>query len=170
MKVYSCKISGDELFTDAKKIKEDENFYIVEGNNVSRSSGIDESKIGANASAEGDGGDEGVDDGATTGIDLVIDNYYTETGFGKKKEYMVYMKTYIAELQEKLAPADEAEFKASITSAFKQAVAMFDDLTFYQTPSMEGMIPLCKWEVPEGQTDDKPYFYYYKLGVKEEKV
>jgi len=170
MKIYKCIISGDELFTDAKKIKQDENFYIVEGKNVSRSTGIDESKLGANASAEGGGEDEGVDDGANTGIDLVIDNYYNETGFGKKKEYMVYMKGYIADLQEKLKPADEAQFKAQITSAFKQATGMFDDLTFYQTQSMEGMIPLCKWEVPEGETDDKPYFYYYKLGVIEEKV
>jgi len=170
MIIYKCKISGDELFTDAKKIKQDENFYIVEGKNVTRSGGIDESKLGANASAEGADADEGAEDSAQQGIDLVIDNYYQETAFGKKKEYMVYMKGYIADLQEKLKPDNEAEFKASITAAFKQAVAMFDDLTFYQTQSMEGMIPLCKWEVPEGETDDKPYFYYYKLGVQSEKV
>merc|ERR1711963_546602 len=117
MIIYKCKISGDELFTDAKKIKQDENFYIVEGKNVTRSGGIDESKLGANASAEGADADEGAEDAAQQGIDLVIDNYYQETAFGKKKEY-------IADLQDKLKPDNEAEFKASITAAFKQAVAM----------------------------------------------
>ena len=40
---------------------------------------------------------------------------------------------YFSSLQDKLKPDNEAEFKASITAAFKQAVAMFDDLTFYQS-------------------------------------
>ena len=64
---------------------------------MTRSGGIDESKLGANASAEGADADEGAEDAAQQGIDLVIDNYYQETAFGKKKEYMVYMKGYIAE-------------------------------------------------------------------------
>ena len=32
-----------------------------------------------------------------------------------------------------------------------------------------GMIPLMEWKVPEGETDEVPYVWFYKEGLKEEK-
>jgi len=170
MKIYKCAVTGDELFSDAKKITEENGFYKVMGKNVTRKGGIDESLIGANASQEEAG--ETAQDSDVCGVDMVIDFRYTNTGFGKKKDYQVYMKGYIKSLKEKVNPADTAAFDAEILGAFKAAVEMFKDLEFYTSESMDpdGLVILCRWEVPEGETDDKPFFYYYKQGVKEEKV
>jgi len=171
-----CKTSGDELFTDAKKIEEVDGFYRVVGKNVSRSGGIDESLLGANASAEEAA--EGNDDSAVSGIDLVLDNNYNTTAFGTKKEYLVYMKDYMKALMEKLGIVaksgsdEEKNFQKEIIVPFGKAKEWFKDLDFYTTKSMqdEGIIILCRWEVPEGETNDIPVFYYYKQGVISEKV
>lgn len=170
MKIYKCAVTGDELFTDAKKIVEVDGFYKIEGKNVSRACGIDDKLIGGNASAEEAA--EGTDDAAVQGIDLVIDNRYNDSGFGKKKEYQLYMKDYIKALKDKKKPEDVAAFDAEILKSFKVAAEWFKDLDFYTTESMdpEGIMPFVKWEVPEGKTDDTPFFYYYKIGVVEEKV
>lgn len=170
MKIYKCVVTGDELFSDAKKITCEDGFYRVQGKNTTRSTGIDESLLGANPSAEE--AQEGTDDAGISGIDVVIDNRYQPTGFGKKKDYQLYMKGYIKALKEKVQPEDTAAFDAEILKAFKLAAEWFKDLDFYSTESMDpdGMIVLCKWEVPEGETDDVPTFYYYARGVVEEKV
>jgi len=170
MKIFKCIITGDELFSDAKKVVEENGFYKVEGKNVSRSNAIDDSLLGANASQEE--ATETTEDSAVSGIDIVIDFRYGTTGFGKKKDYQLYMKSYIKALKEKISPADSAAFDAEILAAFKASVEWFKDLDFYTTESMDpdGIIPLCRWVVPEGEVNDRPYFYYYKLGVKEEKV
>ena len=60
--------------------------------NTSRSNAFDDSLIGANASAEEAA--EGTDDQATSGIDIILDNRYNNTGFGSKKEYQAYFKGY----------------------------------------------------------------------------
>jgi len=69
-------------------------------------------------------------------------------------------------------PSDVAAFDNEILVAFKKAIRWYNDLQFYATEHMdpEGIMPLLKWETPEGEKDEVPYFYYYKVGVKEEKV
>jgi len=174
MIIYKCKNTGDELFSDAKKIEEVNGFYKIAGKNMTVSTGIDESAIGGNASQEEQA--EGTDDAAISGIDVVLAGRYNTTVFGKKKEYLAYMKDYLKTLMKNLeiAPDSEEEkaFKNDIKVPFTAAQEMFKDLDFYTTESQqdEGMIILCRWEVPEGKTDDVPYFYYYKVGVKAEKV
>jgi len=171
MKIFKCAVTGDELFTDAKKVTVEGGFYKVEGRQTSRSNKIDDSVFGGNASAE-EPNEAGAEDSDVQGIDLVLDHHYQSTGFGKKKDYQAYMKTYIKALKEKLNPADTAAFDAEILAAFKQAAEWFKDLDFYCSESMDpdGIIVLCKWETPEGKTDEVPIFYYYKCGTKEEKV
>lgn len=176
MRVYKCKTSGDELFTDAKKIEEVDGFYRVVGKNISRKGGIDESLLGANASQEE--ASEGTEDGTVSGIDVVLDGRYGSTQFGSKKEYLGYMKDYMKALQEKLGIVpksgsdEEKAFQKDIIAPFTKAKEWFKELDFYTTESLsdEGIIILCRWEVPEGQTDDIPVFYYYKVGVVDEKV
>jgi len=171
MKIYKCIVSGDELFTDAKKVTEEDGFYKVVGKHTSRSNTFDDALIGANASAE-EPQEDGAEDTTESGIDIVLNSRYTQTHFGSKKEYQIYMKDYIKKLKEIINPGDVAAFDAGILAAFKKAAGWFKDLDFYSTESMDphGIIPICKWEVPEGETNDVPVFHYYKVGVKEEKV
>ena len=60
---------------------------------VTESTDIDESKLGANASAEEAA--ESSESSSTTGINIVIANRLVETGF-KKKDYMKYIKEYMS--------------------------------------------------------------------------
>jgi len=168
MIIYKCAISGDELFTDAKKIEEDDHFYKVRGKNISRKDTIDDSLIGGNASAEEAA--EGAEDAAVSGIDLVIDHRYNASGFGTKKEYQAYFKGYAKALLEKVAPADVKGFQTGLMEAFKVASGWFKDLDFYTSESMDenGLIVLNKWE-PNEAGDDEPVFYYFKCGVVKEK-
>jgi len=174
MRIFKCRVSGDELFTDAKKVEEFNGFYKVMGKNVTRSGGIDDALIGGNASQEEAA--EGTEDGAASGIDLVLDQNYQTTAFGKKKDYLVYMKDYLKELMKVLeivADSDEEkQFKADIKIPFSQAQEWFKDLDFYTGSSMnpEGMVILTHWEAPPEGGDDVPFFYYYKAGVIDEKV
>jgi len=175
MRIYKCLITGDELFTDAKKVEEVDGFYRVKGKQCSRSNAIDDSLIGGNASQE-DPSEGGADDSDVHGIDLVVDNGYIESGFGKKKEYLIYMKDYLKALQDKLNIAagsdEEAQFRSDIKVPFSKAQEWFKDLQFFSGKSMEenGLIALCRYEAPEEGGDEDPIFYYYKIGVISEKV
>jgi hypothetical protein len=55
---------------------------------------VDDRAIGGNASTEG-AGDEGADATSKQGVDIVMFNRLVEYGM-KKKEYMVYIKKYMA--------------------------------------------------------------------------
>lgn len=94
MIIYKDIITNDELFTDCNKLNLVEDcLYEVLCHHVSRKVGevhID----GANPSAEGEDGDEGVDDGPTeSGLDLVLNQQLSKTDFNKKS-YMLYLKSY----------------------------------------------------------------------------
>jgi len=175
MRIYKCAVTGDELFTDAKKIEEVDGFYRVVGKNCSRSNAIDDSLIGGNASQE-DPSEGGAEDQAVQGIDLVVDNEMTESSFGKKKEYLAYMKDYLKALQEKLNIAagsdEEKQFRSDIKVPFAKAQEWFKDLQFFIGKSMDyeaALMPLCKYEeIGDGQ--EEPVFYFYKVGVISEKV
>merc|ERR1712223_2180995 len=93
MIIYKCAISGDELFTDAKKIEEDDHFYKVRGKNISRKDTIDDSLIGGNASAEEAA--EGAEDAAVSGIDLVIDHRYNASGLVPRKNIKLISKAML---------------------------------------------------------------------------
>jgi len=174
MKIYKCLISGDELFTDAFPITKRDGFYVVKGKHVTRKDGIDEKLLGANPSAEEQA--EQSEDSATTGINVVLDGRLTETSFGTKKEYTAYFKTYVKGLLEKIKETqperDVTQFQSSIQAAFKNACGMFKDLQFFLGESMDNdaAIALLKWETPDGETDESPFFYFYEDSVKEEKV
>merc|ERR1711972_540945 len=48
---------------------------------------------GMNASAEEE--DEGTDEVTESGVDLILNHRLVETGFGKKNDYMAYLKDYM---------------------------------------------------------------------------
>ena len=57
---------------------------------VSRKAGADFVLEGSNASAEE--ADEGTEEATESGVDLVLNHRLVETGFGKKADYMNYLK------------------------------------------------------------------------------
>lgn len=173
MRVYKCIVTGDELFTDTYPVQKKGGIYKVKGKYVTRSEKMDESKLGANPSAEE--AEEGTDAATVSGIDVVLDNRLQPTGFGNKKEYMAYFKDFVKKLEEywrSVKPdLDVDAWRKEIQGTFKEVVADFKDFEFFTGSSVnpDGNIALVKWETPEGETDEVPFVYFYVEGVKEEK-
>ena len=88
---------------------------------------------GANASAEE--ADEGCDENSTSGIDIVLNHRLVETGFGDKKGFTDYLKTYMKKvlkhLEENQRTAEIEEFKANINKVMKALMGRFKDLQFF---------------------------------------
>ena len=83
---------------------------------VTRKVGDDIVLEGSNASAEG--GDEGTEEAMESGVDLVLNHRLSETGFGKKADYMTYLKDYMKKVVKYLEDNNKAdqvdEFKKNI--------------------------------------------------------
>ncbi len=100
MKIYKDVFSNDELFSDTYKIElVDGVLYEVTGKYETRKQG-EVVLEGANASAEGDGGDEGTDETSESGVDIVLNHRLVETGFDKKG-FTDYLKMYMKKVSQK---------------------------------------------------------------------
>lgn len=84
--------------------------------------------IGANASAEGGGEDEGVEDAAVKVVDIVDTFRLQEQPAFDKKGFMGYMKKYLKTLTPLVPKEREATFKDDIQSAVKFLVSKLKDL------------------------------------------
>ena len=88
---------------------------------------------GANASAEE--GDEGTEEAMESGVDLVLNHRLVETGFGKKADYMNYLKDYMKRVVAYLESNDKADqvdgFKKNINGVMKGLLGRFNDLQFF---------------------------------------
>jgi len=173
MIIYKDIITGAELFSDVYPMEVVHGcVYKVKGKLQSESTGIDESKMGANPSAE-EGGEQ-YEASSVTGINIVLANKLTQTGFKSKKEYQAHLKTYLKVIEKKLReskPDRVDDFKKEAASAFKEFfMANYKEFDFYMAdPSMddeenEGMIPMVMWD---GET---PYMHFFKDGLIEEKM
>ena len=93
----------------------------------------DDFDIGANASAE-EGG-EGTEEATESGVDLVLNHRLVETGFGKKADYMNYLKDYMKKVVKYLEENDRAGevdvFKKNINNVMKELLGKFKDLQFF---------------------------------------
>ncbi|KAH9490282.1 hypothetical protein Btru_033962 [Bulinus truncatus] len=174
MKVYKCIVTGDELFTDTYPIEVVGALYKIKGKHVVRSEKVDDALLGANPSAEEQ--EEGCDDSAVSGINVVLDNRLQVTGFGTKKEYMAYFKDFVKKMEtrkkEKDPKVDIEAWRAEVQNTFKTITANFNDYEFYtgESSNPDGNIALIKWEAPAGETDEVPFVYFFVDGVIEEKV
>jgi len=171
MLIYKDIISGDELLSDTFKIQEDFDGTIlkVDAKFVAVKNEND-FNIGGNPSQDGQEEAEGLDTNVRQVIDVVDVSRLVEVSFDKKT-YMgsikEYMKVITATLTEK-NPARVDAFKKSAQEFVKQVIGGFDDYVFYvgETQNLEGMIILAKYD----ETGVKPTFYFWKDGLKEEKV
>ena len=88
---------------------------------------------GANASAEE--GDEGTEEAMESGVDLVLNHRLVETGFGKKADYMNYLKDYMKRVVAYLESNNKADqvdgFKKNINGVMKGLLGRFNDLQFF---------------------------------------
>jgi len=171
MIIYKDLFTGDELCTDSFKPKTHEEFeciYVVKAKYITQNCDIDDALIGGNKSAEG--GCEDVDASSVSGLDLVLSHKLCETGFGKKKEYQIYIKDYMKKLIEKVQETDPKvdldQLKKQLATFVKHVLENFDNFQFFQGEKMdpEGMILLLEYK------DEVPYFYLFKQGLEEEKV
>lgn len=151
---------------------EDEQVYRIAGKMTTETQGeIDDSLIGGNKSAEGADEDEGAESSKVSGVDVVLANRLVETGFGKKKDYQAYIKDYMGKIVEKMkadGESDEAvkKFKSGASSFVKKVLDDFKEFQYYTGESMnsEGSLAYVRWE------DEKPYVYFIKAALDEEKV
>ena len=126
MLIYKDVFTGDELFSDTYKIVlKDEVLYEVYGKYKTRKHG-EVVLPGANASAEE--ADEGTEDAAESGIDIVLNHRLVETGFPDKKAFTDYLKSYMKKVIKYL----EENNKSSEIDGFKtniQKVIQIEALT-----------------------------------------
>lgn len=174
MKIYKDVFSGDELFSDTYPMKlVDDCIYEVYGKHETRTEG-EIQLAGSNASAEGADGDEGADPSSVSGIDIVLNHQLTETGFGSKKDYTVYLKDYMKKIVKYLEDNDRAgevdTFKKNINGYMKEMLGKFKDLSFYVGESMDNdaMILICDYKDYKGE--ERPCIIAFKHGLEEEKV
>jgi len=169
MKIYKDVKTGDELFSDVNGLKDVANGWVYEVAakyvTIKNENDFD---IGGNASAEEAA--ETLDDGARQVIDLVHNQQLCETSYAKK-DYMAHIKNYMKILAD-LVPADQKDdFQKNAQAYVKEVLGGFDDYCFYTGGSAalgveDGMVILCKF-AEDGMTQK---FYFWRPGVKEEKV
>jgi len=171
MKIFKDVFSGDELFSDTYKVTLKDNvMYEVIGKYETRKEG-EVVLEGANASEEC--ADEGTDESAVSGIDIVLNHRLVETGFGDKKGFTAYLKAYMKKvlkyLEENDRTAEIDEFKANINNVMKDLMGRFKDLQFFTGESMDpdAMIGMCEYKDVNGE--ERPVLMFFKHGLEEEK-
>lgn len=119
MIIYKDKINGDELFTDAAAVKEDDVCYVFTGHHVTRRDGeIDDSMFGGNASAEEV--QEQAESCETAGLDFALNCRLIDGYMSCKKDFQMYFKKYLADLQLKLFPETEGVKKDELPAEVKE--------------------------------------------------
>jgi len=171
MLIYKDAISGDELFSDTYPITLTKDvLYEVVGKYETRK-GDEVVLEGSNASAEE--ADEGTDEASVSGIDIVLNHQLTESGFGSKKEYQLYLKDYMKRVVKHLeenGKKDEVEsFKTNIAAVMKDLLKDYKDLVFYVGESFnaDAMYAICQYKEVNGE--ERPVVMFFKHGLIEEK-
>ena len=159
MKLFTDVFSGDEMFSDAYKYKEEGCTYEVDCKMISVKEGSD---LPVN--------DEDVDDQTITVNDVVYSFRLIETQFDKKT-YMTYIKGYMKKLQAHLEANDPDRvdgFKSEAQAYIKQILGQIKDLQFFIGESMDpdAMVAILNWR-EDGIT---PYITFFKDGMKVTKL
>merc|ERR1711915_846937 len=168
---YTDVLSGDELFSDTYPMKlVNDVMWEVTGKHITRTEGEIE-LAGSNASAEE--ADEGTETSTQSGVDIVLNHRLTETGFGSKKDYTVYLKDYMKKvvkyLEDNGRSGEIDTFKTNINKVMKELLGKFKDLQFFTGESMdaEAMILIMDYKDVDGE--ERPVIMAFKHGLSEEK-
>ena len=175
MRIYKCIFAGSECLCDNDRpLAEEDGMFVIKGKYIE----IGNEDYGLSENVDEDAA-EGAEAAAAESkvvkvVDVVHTNRLTETSF-TKASYMAYIKGYMKGLMEKLKEKDADAAKAFAANAqtfVKKVVSSFDEWQFFY-PNMDdddadydtAIVVLCKWE-----TEQIPVFYYFKEGLKGEKV
>jgi len=172
MKIYKDVFSGDELFSDTYPMKlVDDCMWEIYGQHETRVEGA-VVLGGSNASAEE--ADEGTDANSVSGVDLVLNHRLCETGFGSKKDYTIYLKSYMGRvvkfLEENGRAGEVDDFKKNINGVMKALLGKFKDLQFYTGENMDNEAMVLILDYKEYKGEERPVFMAFKHGLEEEKV
>ena len=176
MQIFKCLFAGSECLCDSGVVFQEEDcMFVVKGKYMEI--GNEDFGISSNVDEDAEEGaaGEGTDSKKQKVIDIIHNNSLTETSF-EKKAYMAYIKGYLKNLVDHMkengkSDEDIKAFQSSAQTFIKKVLGSFDDYQFFY-PDMSSddadydtaMVILCKWD---GET---PYFYYFKDGLKAEKV
>ena len=126
-----------------------------------------------------------------SGIDIVLNHRLTESGFGSKKDYTVYLKDYMKKIVtylENNGRADEVDsFKKNINGYMKDVLGRFKDLQFFvgetsfdqsqfrkknsfSGESMDNDAMIMIMDYKDYQGEERPFLIAFKHGLEEEKV
>ncbi|RNE98832.1 IgE-dependent histamine-releasing factor [Trypanosoma rangeli] len=170
MRIFKDALTNAEVFCDNDRPVEVEGdiVYMLKGSYIEV--GGEDYGISANVDEDaGEGAVGDVDDSKKQVIDVVHNNRYTETNYDKNS-YMAHIRSYMKQLLEKIEDAEEKKkFQANAAAFVKKVIKDIDDYQFFIPEGNEedpdnGMIVLCKWD------GEVPYFYYWKDGVRGERV
>lgn len=170
MRIYKDILTGAEVVCDNDIPFEvvGDIAYVVKGRYIDV--GGEDYGISANADEDADEGATGeVAEGKQRVVDVPHNNRYTETSYDKAS-YMAHIKGYMKALLEKIEGDDAKKAFQTAAAAFvKTVLKEIDDYQFFIPEGNDedpdnGMIVLCKWD---GET---PMFYYWKDGLKGERV
>ncbi|KAI3620624.1 hypothetical protein CBS9595_002591 [Malassezia furfur] len=167
MKLYTDKISGDEMVSDGYKLQDiDDIVYEVDAAMITVTE--NEVDIGGNPSAEE--AEEAVESTSEKVINLVHSFNLQATSFDKKS-YLTYLKGYMKEVKQQLQASNPERvpvFEKKAAEFAKKIVGNFKDYEFYTGESMnpDGMVALLNYR-EDGVT---PYLTFWKDGLKETKV
>ncbi|XP_046902023.1 translationally-controlled tumor protein homolog isoform X2 [Hypomesus transpacificus] len=134
---------------------------------ISRTEGIDDSLLGANASAEVQ--DDGCENSTVSGVDIILNHKLQETPFDKNS-YKAYIKEYMKAIKSKLDETNPERVKPFMTGAQEEVKNIMGNIKNYQfftgeSMNPEGMIGLLDYR-EDGTT---PYMIFFKDGLDIEK-
>ncbi|PWN37225.1 putative translationally-controlled tumor protein [Meira miltonrushii] len=167
MKLYTDKISGDEMFSDGYDFKEiDDVVYEVDAANIVVQEG--DVDIGANPSAEEQ--QEALENGGQQVINIVHSFRLQSTTFDKKS-YLTYLKGYMKAIKTQLQSTDPARveiFEKKAQEFAKKVLGNFKDYDFYtgESGNPDGMVALLNFR-EDGVT---PFLIFWKDGLKDVKI
>ena len=174
MKVWIDIISGDEMISDSYPHTEVFNGAGLEVKARYTTKGAEYTGVAANVDEDAEEGAaaEGGDDGAVTVVDVVDAFKYNEIIGFQKKEFMTWVKSYLAKVTEKLkANGKEARidgFKAGATDMVKFIISKWDEMQVFAGAKYDMDASLCvAWQ--KNQEDEGPTFLFFLDGMKEEK-
>ncbi|XP_062313054.1 translationally-controlled tumor protein homolog isoform X2 [Osmerus eperlanus] len=134
---------------------------------ISRTEGIDDSLLGANASAEVQ--DDGCESSTVSGVDIILNHKLQETPFDKNS-YKAYIKEYMKAIKSKLDETNPERVKPFMTGAQEEVKNIMGNIKNYQfftgeSMNPDGMIGLLDYR-EDGTT---PYMIFFKDGLDIEK-
>jgi len=175
MQIFRCLFCNAEVLCDSGiQLKVADGMFVVQGKYIEI--GGEDFGIASNVDEDADEGatSEGTTSNKKKVVDVIHHNHLQETTFDKAA-YMAYIKGYLKNVIAKIKEtggSDEAvkEFQANAQTFIKKVIGAFDEWQFFY-PDMgdncdydNAIVILCRWE---GET---PFFYYFKDGLKSEKV